>query len=249
MTESKKGISSSSLKLIAMVTMLIDHIGAVILEPLLISGSISAGWDRVYEADQFMRLVIGRAAFPIFCFLLVEGFCRTSDSFKYLLRMFLFALLSEPSFDLALSGTIPEFGYQNVMFTLVVGLLVMQACEYAKSKIPSGWGYTVSSVLILAAGFLLAEFLRTDYGGYGVLCIAVLYHFRKDRRVQIIAGTVAFIAGDFLLNGSLNELLAPLGFLAVAMYDGRKGLKLKYFFYLFYPLHLLVLYGIRCVLS
>ncbi len=247
----KKGISSSTLKLIAVVTMLIDHIGAVILEPLMMQGGYVGlvGYDpMLYEVNMFLRMVIGRMAFPIFCFLLVEGFVRTSNVFRYGLRLLLFALVSEVAFDLALNGVWLESGYQNVMFTLLAGLLVMIVCSRLEEQ---KWNHLLTvaaEVVVLLVGMALADVLRTDYGGYGVLCIASLYFFRKDRRQQLLAGSVAFVAGDMLLYGSLSELLAPLGFVAASYYDGRRGLKLKYLFYAFYPAHLLVLYFIRMLL-
>lgn len=247
----KKGISSSTLKLIAVVTMLMDHIGAVILEPLMMQGGYVGlvGYDPVlYEVNTFLRLVIGRMAFPIFCFLLVEGFVRTSNVYRYGLRLLLFALVSEVAFDLALNGVWLESSYQNVLFTLLVGILVMIVCNRVEAKEWNRVLTAATEVAVLFVGMELADVLRTDYGGYGVLCIASLYFFRKDRRVQLLAGTVAFVAGDFLLHGSLNELLAPLGFVAAAYYDGRRGLKLKYLFYVFYPAHLLVLYIVRMLL-
>lgn len=243
MEEIRKGISSSTLKFIAMAAMLTDHIGAVILEPLLLSGALTDGWDTVFGMDQFMRLIVGRMAFPVYCFLLVQGFEKTSDKRRYLMRMLLFAFFSEVFFDLALSATLWDPGYQNVMFTLFAGLLVMCGSELA-AKTGNRCIYVFLCALSTACGYVLAEILRTDYGGYGVLCIAVLYYFRKDRRMQLLAGSVAFVVGDLLLNNSMNELFAPLGFLAAAAYNGRKGRNLKYFFYLFYPLHLLALYWI-----
>lgn len=247
----KKGISSSTLKLIAIVTMLIDHIGAVILEPLMMRGGNTGltGYDPVLqEVDMVLRLVIGRVAFPIFCFMLVEGYLRTSNVYRYGLRLLVFALVSEFAFDLALSGLWLESGYQNVMFTLLIGLAVMILCGKLETFKWNRFATIVAEAVVLMLGISAAEVLRTDYGGYGVLCIAVLYFFRKDRKWQLVAGTVAFLAGDFLINGSLNELFAPLGFLAVACYDGRRGLKLKYLFYVFYPAHLLVLYFVRVLL-
>lgn len=125
-------LSGSTLKWIALLTMLIDHMGAVLLEcgvvqaynlnlPTAFSYETSLFF---FQADRIIRQ-IGRISFPIFCFLLVEGFHYTSNRKKYALRLFLFALLSEIPFDLALQGTVLEFGYQNVMFTLLFGFLTL----------------------------------------------------------------------------------------------------------------------------
>ena len=138
--EKKKGISGSTLKMIAIVTMLIDHIGAAVLARLLMVNGLGEldqtntdaimQWlsanGALYGTYTVMRM-IGRVAFPIFCFLLVEGFLHTHDVKKYAMRLGLFALLSEIPFDLAFSSKILEFNYQNVFFTLFIGLLTMIA--------------------------------------------------------------------------------------------------------------------------
>lgn len=246
----KKGISGSTLKLIAIITMLIDHTAAILLYPVLIqSGGLQQRLlvfgPMLYDVYLVMRQVIGRMAFPIFCFLLVEGFQRTSNVYRYALRLFIFALLSEIPFDLALNGAWLEFGYQNVMFTLLVGLLTMIVCHELESHELNRWFTLIGQLLIMVLGILMGDLLQTDYGGYGVLCIMALYFFRKNKGWQIAAGSCAFVLGEYLLLGTASELLAPLGFIPVACYNGRRGMKMKYLFYFFYPVHLLVLYVIR----
>ena len=247
---SKTGISNSTLKLIAMIAMVVDHIGAVILEPIIIQsyrhGGVIGG--DLLQVNNLMRLFIGRMAFPIFCFLLVEGFTRTRNVWKYAGRLLIFAVISEIPFDLALRHKVFDTDYQNVFFTLFFGFLVMVLADFA-AKMSRG---TILAALLslpaLALGMYLAKLLRTDYAAYGVLCIFVLYFFRKNRKLQILAGTIAFLVGDIIINGSTSELLAPLGFIAVACYNGERGLRMKYVFYVFYPLHLLLLTGIRMFL-
>ena len=113
------GLSGSTLKIIAIITMLIDHIGATIL------------WmEIIYNGDQLYGLYylcrsIGRISFPIFCFLLVEGFMHTSDVKKYAVRLGIFALVSEIPFDLALGQQLIYAKHQDVFFGLVIALLVM----------------------------------------------------------------------------------------------------------------------------
>ena len=248
----KRGITGSTLKLIALAAMLIDHIGAVILEPVIFQSAsayngLMVGTDLLY-IDQILRLTIGRIAFPIYCFLLIEGFQKTSNRCRYAGRLLLFAIVSEVPFDLAIADTWLSTNYQNVFFTLFLGFVVMIGVEKVKEFNLSKWITGILGIGILFAGMLAADLLNTDYGGYGVLCIAVLYFFRGDRKKQILAGSIAFVAGDYLYHGSLTELLAPLGFIPVAFYNGERGLKLKYVFYLFYPIHLLVLYGVRLLI-
>ena len=121
------GISGSTLKIIAIVTMLIDHTGATVLRAILNQPNIMDNlfnrdvWVSIYSASRS----IGRLAFPIFCFLLVEGFVHTRNVYKYAGRMFLFALISEIPFDIALKGNLYIPQKQNVYFTLLIGLLVL----------------------------------------------------------------------------------------------------------------------------
>lgn len=135
-------LSGSTLKWIAIITMLIDHIGAVILEKGAIGAynqqlSTALSYEATFQLFQIDHIIrqIGRVAFPIFCFLLVEGFYHTSNRKKYALRLTLFALLSEIPFDIALNGAILEFSYQNVMVTMLLGFLTMWAMETVRQKI------------------------------------------------------------------------------------------------------------------
>lgn len=243
----KKGISGSTLKWIALITMLIDHIGAAVLgRMVLISNGATienpevmafapGGMIAVYMV---MRL-IGRIAFPIYCFLIVEGFMRTHNKWKYAMRLGVFALISEIPFDLAFSSKILEFSYQNVFFTLVCGLLAMivadlieRSVRISKNHFVNKAVYWILALTAVAAFAVLAEVMNTDYGAIGVGCIMILYFFRKNKIAQIAAGCVAFCW----------ELTASLAFLPIAFYNGERGMKLKYVFYVFYPLHLFVLY-------
>lgn len=255
----KKGLSGSTLKLIAVITMLIDHIGAAILGRYLmatgymeiaLSGEISSmiAWlqeySTLYWSYTAMRM-IGRIAFPIFCFLLIEGFQKTHDRKKYALRLFIFALVSELPFDLAFKARIFDMTYQNVFFTLFFGFLALLAYDKIsqKSWLEKPLGDKAVRPLLSAAALAVcaaaAELLRADYGALGVLMITVLYVFRTKKPAMIAAGCVAFAW----------ELTAPLAFIPIGFYNGKRGLKLKYMFYLFYPLHLLILYGIAACLG
>mgnify|MGYP000289700805 CR=1 FL=1 len=126
-----------------------------------------------------------------------------------------------------------EFNYQNVFFTLFIGLLTMIAYRAVEEK--EEWNQALKVILyilIVAAGMALAYFLKTDYAEKGVFCIMVLYIFRKKKMWQIIAGCASFIW----------ETPALFGFIPIAFYNGTRGWKMKYFFYIFYPAHLLILY-------
>lgn len=254
----KKGLSSSTLKIIAIIAMLIDHIGAVLLTRIMMQrglGEIAQmdietqfAWlganGGLYYFTMLIRLTVGRIAFPIFCFLLTEGFTRTRDVRKYAIRLGLFALISEIPFDLATSGVILEFRHQNVFFTLFLGLLVMIGISKVEKQ---SWNKAVKVILsavAIIAGMAVAGMLRTDYDALGVLLIVALYVFRKKKSWQIVAGCVVLCIGTPLLmgiGGLFSEFLAVLAFIFIGLYNGERGLKLKYVFYLFYPVHLLIL--------
>lgn len=230
----KRGISGSTIKTIAILAMFIDHIGAGVLERYMNLNQISfsltekMGMEALYW---FMR-GIGRIGFPIFCFLLVEGFVHTRNVKKYAARLFAFCLISEIPFDLLFNGKLLEFGYQNVFFTLLIGLLTMCALRAVEKQTWNGIGKIICYFLVLLAGMWLADFLRTDYGANGVFTIIALYAFRKNKVTQIIAGCISF----------LWELPALFAFIPIGFYNGTRGRELKYFFYIFYPAHLLFLY-------
>lgn len=244
----KKGLSGSTLKMIAIVTMLIDHIGAAILGRMLMANGMGSldGTDlaattqwltengTLYYTYMIFRM-IGRVAFPIFCFLLVQGFLHTSNKKKYALRLGLFALISEIPFDLAVTSKVLEFDYQNVFFTLFIGLLTMMAYEAVEKK--EEWNNAlrvICYILVVLVGMGIANFLKTDYDAIGVFCIMMLYMFRKNKVSQIVVGCCSF----------LWEITAPLAFVPIGFYNGKRGWKMKYFFYAFYPVHLLILYFI-----
>ncbi len=246
--ENKWGINGSTLKLIAIIVMLIDHVGAVIVERMIVQinggGIWVNGLGNTNVQPELMKLIvcdvtlrsIGRLAFPIFCFLLIEGFLHTRNVCKYACRLFVFALISEIPFNLAISGKVFTFAYQNVFFTLLIGLFVMIAYSYIdKIQKSNVWKKILRMVFYLlsfAAGMVLAELLNTDYAATGVFGIMMLYIFRRWKATQMIAGCLSFSW----------EVTAPLAFLPIFFYNGKRGLRLKYAFYIFYPLHLSILY-------
>lgn len=237
--EVRGGLSGSTLKIIAMVSMLIDHIGASLIERgILLNNAVGINdlvlgksWAQWYQIDMILRY-IGRIAFPLFCFLLVEGFFHTHDVKKYIGRLAVFSVISEIPFDMAVTGTLFDFSYQNVFFTLTIGVMVMAGLEFwARQEDDRQTIRNVKSILVVAAGMVTASLLRTDYDYFGVLFIAILYILHDQRKKQIIAGSIAVCW----------EITAPLAFVPVWFYNGKRGLKLKYVFYAFYPLHLLIL--------
>lgn len=230
--------SGTSLKTIACITMLVDHIGASCIEAGILTPGLDVGTLSqdtlsaypLYRLDMVLRFT-GRLAFPLFCFLLVEGFIHTHDVKRYVQRLLLFGLLSEVPFDLAFFRTPFAPQHQNVYWTLALGVLAMAGLQrFEKENGLPGW-----QGLVWAGGCAaLALAANTDYHAIGILIICTLYLTRADRKRQCLAGAVLF----------LFELTAPLAFVLVWFYNGQRGAcspLLKKAFYWFYPVHLLVL--------
>ncbi|WZL80045.1 TraX family protein [Vallitaleaceae bacterium 9-2] len=220
-------MTSNQLKWIAIITMIIDHVGAVLFK------------------EYVLFRIIGRIAFPIFAFLLTEGFSHTHDKKKYALRLGVFALVSEIPFNLAFYNNPWDLSHQNIFFTLLIGLLCLWIYETWHER--HRW-LSIGGVYLLA---LLADVLRTDYGLFGVLLIFILYQTKtlKGKAIVIITMNV-LLAGLNLLAGAtvVLEIYAGLSAIFVFMYNGKKGKGIKYVFYLIYPFHLALLYLIKLFL-
>lgn len=256
----KKGLSGSTLKLVAIITMFIDHFAAVIIDRYL----VSAGFQNlnqetillpenrslliIYGIDMVMRL-IGRLGFPLFCFLLIEGYYHTRSKVKYGMRLAMFALISEIPFDLGFQSQVLEFTYQNVFFTLFFGFMTVWGidafCKWVGKKIEGKIRfvpYILGTVAITAAGAVIVELLKTDYASTGVITIVLMYLLHQKSH----AGSIAL--GCLALTVSMPiEFTCFATVPLAAKYNGTRGLKLKYFFYLFYPVHILLL-AIVCMI-
>lgn len=235
-------LSSNALKITACICMLIDHVGLVLM-----------------NNDRYMRAV-GRLAFPIFAFLIVQGFMHTSDIRRYFLRMAAFALISEIPFDLAIHDRLWYPGAQNVFFTLAVGLFVIYSME-SRGRL-GAW-----RVEIAIAAALIAEFLRFDYGMAGVGVILVFYWCEKERRTELPAdgypvGKISYFSLrqnieaiiistiTYVLCLGMRQLYALPALIPINMYNGKRGrFNLKYVFYTFYPVHLLIIWLIMILSS
>lgn len=210
------GVSGFTLKLIAVITMIIDHIGYV-----LFPGEIAFR-------------VVGRMAFPIYCFLIVEGFFHTSNLKKYIIRLGLFAVISEIPFNMMISGKGVDLLHQNVFFTLLIGLVTIYCIQMTLNQ--------VLKSVALAMGMFVALVLKTDYSLYGVLIIYIFYEMREKRALACtVMSVVSFLKST--LQGTAVTAAVPIFF-----YNGKKGPAFadkkiwKYGFYAIYPIHILVLY-------
>lgn len=228
-------LDATTLKLIACAAMFIDHVGAVFFPEVML-----------------LRFV-GRIAFPIFAYLLCEGMEHTRDKTMYMRNLLLLALVSEPFFDLAFGGRFLEFGTQNTVFTLLLGAITIYFCEQQGS-----WIFGM-------IGMVAGNLLQVDYGEYGVMLVVLFWYYRK-LTVGVVSSLLGFAACfaapvfmDILLNGARPEALAEMllycgVFLVLPLllgYNGKRGgknlpiLLSKWGFYLFYPLHLALLFLLR----
>lgn len=212
-------LSGSTLKLIAVITMLIDHIAACVID------------SSVYPLTYSLMRSIGRIAFPIFCFMIVEGYYHTRDVKKYIARLLIFGFISEIPFDLAMTGSPGlAFGHQNVFFTLALGLLVVWIVDNNKDNVL----ITYITIIGISA---LAIILKLDYQCYGIFQILIFYYNRNKRLFRL--------AGIAFLNILMEQ---PFGIAALAfieLYNGKKGFNCKYLMYMFYPVHLVCLFFIK----
>ncbi len=251
-----KGLSASFIKTIALIFMFIDHFAASIVMRLMyrpmhpimqqIGKWLPEQTDvtaMVMTIYQWMRNV-GRISFPIYCFFIVEGFFYTRSRKKYAARLAVCALISELVFDLALYGKVFYFFHQNVFFTLLIGLCGIWAIDTIVSKVNWERGKKIILAALSTIGFMLvAEILFTDYSSIGVSVIVVMYLIRKFLPDKIkFRAPIAFTAGTAILCYlSLGEAWAFLALPLMFFYKGKKGWSAKWFFYLFYPVHLLLL--------
>lgn len=224
----KISLSQEGLKLIACITMLIDHIGAVLV-------------------PQIGLRMIGRLAFPIYCFLLSEGTYYTRNRKEYGLRLLVGMVLAEIPFDLLFFGRL-TFAHQSVMVTLMLGYLYAMTMNYVPQI-----GQRILMLLPFAFG---AELLGCDYGGWGVAMIGMFIMTRTSKhkwlnRALWLSVISWMIGGYEIAMGPLSvpvQLFAVLALIPISLYDGHKqtdNIWVRRGFYLFYPAHLMVLYLIQ----
>ena len=227
-------LSGSALKLIAILAMFIDHLGADVLRVVPEANQL---WFtlkypfEIFPEKNFSYYTVcrdvGRIAFPIFVFLMVEGFRHTRSRFRYGRNLLLFALISELPWNYVHTGTW-HYEKQNVFFTLFFGFLGMWAAEYF-------WENRTLQLLCLILIFIVSWRLGADYGWKGYIFILIMYFLRNEPGPQAIVGSCWLH----------YEWKACFAFPIINLYNGQRGFIKgafgKYFFYAFYPLHLLLL--------
>lgn len=233
MEKRKIELSGFDLKVTAVILMLIDHVGAFL-----------------FPQVKLLR-IIGRLSFPIFAFLVCEGYEHTKDPKKYAMRLLMFAVISEPFFDFARSGSFFDpFGGQNVLFTFFIAVVTISTCEKQ--------GTWIWSMI----GMVFGNLLMVDYGAFGVLLVMLFWYQRKTN-TEIATSLGCFAVGMCLFKFMdyfkaetvftpmvwyyiLNQMASILSCFILFCYNGRRGgdglpkALVKYSFYVIYPLQFLV---------
>ncbi len=224
------------LKLIACIFMIIDHLNYGILHNYMIAHAMDILPDTyktmnsIYEAGRG----VGRLAFPIFCFFLVEGFVRTRNVKKYAIRLFIFALVSEIPFDLGLYGVPFKWNHQNIILTFFIALLMLMTLKYLEEN-TLGLSNAVKYLACICAVIAFADaayLIKTDYSWKCMLLASVLYFTRSAGTFRLLAGAIA----------TCWEKYGSISFLLLYFYDPEVRPKHKYAFYIFYPAHLVIIY-------
>ena len=226
-------ISSNALKWIAIITMTIDHFGIVFLMG-----------NEKYITEYNICILVSRISFPIFAFLITEGFMHTKSVAKYMIRLAVLAVISEIPFDL-IKGQLFNFNSQNIFWSLLIGLIVLYFID--KKYIIKETDFSVIvRFLIIAAGAGLATLIRADYAWLGILVIVSFYYIRSNYILYSIA-----IIVFYMIRSDISIALAVIPVLIlIYFYNGKRGKNnafLKWFFYLYYPAHLTILIILKYV--
>lgn len=216
----EKKINSATIKIIAMITMLIDHFGKIMEG--FIPGYLYMG----------MRM-LGRIAFPLFAFGIVEGFIHTSNIKKYVLRVGFFALLSEIPYDIFVKSKVISFEQCNVLVTFFIALLVLCVCKKMQNK--GNFGMVVSGITGMSA-MIFSFFIHSDYSYKGIALIILFYYTYNWEYIRYIFGSVIL-----WIDGQIETVVSPISFFIIHFYNGEKGKINKWICYFFYPVHLLIL--------
>ena len=273
MTQAKNmQLSWSQLKLIAYITMLIDHTAHILLQ-----NGIMVTYPQCFPYVKPVMILmrgIGRIAFPIFSFLLVEGLIHTRSRIRYMLRILLLAIISEPVFDYANNGVFYYADYQNVFITLLITGTTMYLLSLIEQNNRLNKNIYVLYVLqgiVVIVGCFLAEFLKVDYGMSGIIIPLIMGVIRRLKLDSSSAFAIYFVATiiarvirnivnapTYILNPEMwyekylmytinnLQIFAILALIPIFMYDGTKGKPMpKAVYYLFYPVHLSIL-GLIC---
>ena len=228
-------LSGAELKLIAIISMMADHVNKALIYPYLESNH---GF-LAFISDVFD--IIGRIAFPLFCFMLVEGYFKTRNRKKYLLNLLLFGVISEVPFDMFTTASFFNMNWNNVMFTLALVLVTVWIIDTLKEKMQkrSKALWYLVSILIVLGMCIVSMSLSLDYEHHAIL-IGYFFYLFHDMPVFAI---------PFGYASMFKEPWALLGFGLTLTYNGERGKQHKMLYYWFYPVHLLILGLLRLYLG
>ena len=226
--------SGAQLKYIAFLSMLADHVNKALIYPFLSGEGIL---QRISDAFD----ILGRIAFPLFAFFLVEGFFKTGNRKKYLASLLIFGIISEIPFDMALSGVFFEPNSNNIMFTLALMLITIWIIDTLKEKMQNMSKYIWYPVSFVIVGIMCIISMVTglDYEYHAIMIGYLFYIFYNKRVFAIFLGYLAIF----------KEVWSLLGFSLILTYNGKRGKQNKLFNYCFYPVHLLILGILRIYLK
>lgn len=234
-------LTGAHLKYIAMFFMLLSHLAQ--------TGFIYGLGNKYYVlADIFVFL--GRISMPIFCFFTVQAVIYTKDFRKYMLRMFIFSLISEIPFDLALYGTPFYWESQNVIFTLLMGAITIYGIDYLRKSNYNVVIKVLAGLLIIILARNLSLIMRTDYNVNGIVAIVLLYLAKDNKLLTALALLIAFYF-EFRVFGYAIPISYGFVYLSIPLimlYNGQKGKQNKWAFYIFYPAHLLLIYLLKLLI-
>ena len=226
--------SGAQLKYIAFLSMLADHVNKALIYPFLSGEGIL---QRISDAFD----ILGRIAFPLFAFFLVEGFFKTGNRKKYLASLLIFGIISEIPFDMALSGVFFEPNSNNIMFTLALMLITIWIIDTLKEKMQnmSKYIWYPFSFVIVGIMCIISMVTGLDYEYHAIMIGYLFYIFYNKRVFAIFLGYLAIF----------KEVWSLLGFSLILTYNGKRGKQNKLFNYCFYPVHLLILGILRIYLK
>ena len=224
--------NGAQLKYLAFISMLIDHVNNAIVTPMLDGGGFLLYLSNIFS-------ILGRIAFPIFIFFIVEGFFKTSNRKKYLITLLIFGVISEVPFDMFTSKTFFNPYWNNMMFTLALCLITIWIIDSIKNKLDNKvlW-YVISIIMVILFGFLAMQ-LSLDYD-YHAIVVAYLFYIFYDK--PILGAGLGYLS-------IIKELYSFLGFGMTLTYNGERGRQYKWLNYFFYPVHILILGILRFYLN
>lgn len=219
----ERKLTSNQLKLLAMLTMTLDHIGV-----------------QMFPGALWLRIV-GRLAFPIYAYMIAEGCAHTRNRSKYLLQMAGLALLCQLVYFFAMGSL-----FQCILVTFTLSILLIYACDTGSRPLIGLTLLGVAFITVALPRLLPATDFAVDYGFFGVL-VPVAVYLGKTRREKLLFTAGALAALAWSVGGIQWYSLAAL--FPLALYGGQRGKgRMKWLFYLYYPLHLAAIYGISLLL-